>query len=102
MSGSVASLSAYGFLRRQVRWSGIPISKDFPQFVVIYTIKGFSIANEADFLKFPYFSYDPMDVGNLISGSPAFSKHRFYIWKSLVHILLKPNLKHFEHNLASM
>ena len=77
--------------------------KNFPQFVVIHTVKGFSIVNEADaFLEFPCFLYDPADVGNLISGSSAFSKPSLYIWKFLVHILLKPSLKDFEHRLASM
>ena len=63
---------AYRFLRRQVRWSDIPIAKHFPQFVVIYTVKGFGIVNEAEidvFLELSCFFYDPMDVGNLISGS---------------------------------
>ena len=56
------------------------LSKNFPQFVVIYTVKGFSIVNEADiFLGFSSFLYDPMDVGNLISGSSAFSKSRLDI-----------------------
>ena len=58
--------------------------KNFPQFVVIHTVKGFSIVNEAQidiFLKFSYFFYDPMDVGNLISGSSAFSKSSLNIWK---------------------
>ena len=77
-------------------------SKKFPQFVVIHTVKGFSIVNEAEvdiFLEFPCFSYDPMDVGNLISGSSACSKSSR---KFSVHILLKPTLKDFEHYLASM
>ena len=105
MSGSVASLSAYGFLRRQVRWSGIPISKDFPQFVVIYTIKGFGVINEAQvdvFLGLSCFFYDPAVVGNLNSGSSAFSKSSVNIWKFSVHVLLEPSLKDFEHGLASM
>ena len=77
----------------------------FPQFVEIHMAKGFSIVNEAkveDFLEFSCFFYDPTDVGNLISDSSAFSKPRLYIWKFLVHILLKTCLKDFEHNLASM
>ena len=90
----------------EVRWSGIPISyKNFPQFVVIHKVKGFSIVNEAEvdvFLEFPSFFYDPMDIGNLISGSSASSKYSLYIWESLVHILLKPSLKDFEHYLAVM
>ena len=74
-------------------------------FVVIHTVKGFSIVNEAVvdvFLEFPCFFYDPVDVGSLISGSSAFSKPSLYIWKFSVHILLKPSLKDFEHYLASM
>ena len=60
--------------------------KNFPQLVVIYTVKGFSVVNEAEvdlFLKFSSFFYDPVDVGNLISGSSAFSKSSLYIWKSV-------------------
>ena len=79
--------------------------KNFPQFVVIHTVKGFRTVNEAEadvFLEFPCFFYDPVDVGNLISGSSAFSKSSLNIWKFLVHILLKPNLKDFEHYFASM
>ena len=86
-------------------WSGIPISKNFPQFVVIHTVKGFSIVNEAEvdvFLEFPCFLCDSTNVGNLISGSSAFSKTSLNLWKFLVHILLKPGLKEFEHYLASM
>ena len=61
---------------------------------MIHTVKGFSIVNEADiFLEFPCFFYDPVDVGNLISGSSAFSKSSLYIWKFSVHILLKSSLK---------
>ena len=66
---NVASRTAYRFLRRQVKWSGIPISLRIFQFVVIHAVKGFSIVNEAEvgvFLEFPCFFYDPMDVGNLI------------------------------------
>ena len=75
------------------------IFKNFPQFVVTHTIKGFSIVNETEvdaFLEFPCFLYDPMDVGNLISGFSAFSKPSLYIWNFSVHILLKPSLKDFE------
>ena len=63
---------------------------------MIHTVKGFSIVNEAEvdvFLAFSYFFYDPVDVGNLISGSSAFSKTSLNIWKFLVHVLLKPSLK---------
>ena len=79
--------------------------QNFPQFVVIYIVKGLSVVNEAEvdvFLEFSCFFYDPVDVGNLISGSSAFSEFSLYIWKFLVHILLKPCLKDFEHYLASM
>ena len=77
--------------------------KNFPQFVEIYTVKGLSIVNEAEvdiFLEFSRFFYDPMDVCNLISGSPAFSKFHLHIWKFLVHILLKP--RDFENYFASV
>ena len=79
--------------------------KNSPQFVVIHTVKSLSIVNEAEedvFLEFPCFLYDPMSVGNLISGSFAFSRPSLYTWKFLVHVLLKPSLKDFEHNLTSM
>ena len=77
--------------------------KNFPQFVVIHRVKGFSIVNEADvFLEFSCFFYDPRDVGSLISGSSAFSKCSLYLWKFTVHVLLKPSLQDFEHDLASM
>ena len=79
--------------------------KSFPQFVVIYTVKGFSIVNEAEvdvFLKLFCFFDDPMDVGNLISGSSAFSKASVHVWKFSVCLLLKCTLKDFEHYLASM
>ena len=79
--------------------------KNFPQFVVIHTVKGFHVVNRAEvdvFLEFPCFLCDPLDVGNLIFGSSAFTKPSLYIWKFSVHILLKPSLKDFEHNLTSM
>ena len=102
---TVASWPAYRFLRRQVRWSDIPICLRIFQFVMIHTVKGFIIVNEAKgdvFLEFPCFLHDPANVGNLIFGSSAFSKPSLYIWKFWVHILLKPSLKDFEHNLASI
>ena len=74
--------------------------KNFPQFVVIHTVKGFGIVSKAEvdvFLELSCFFNDPMDVGNLISGSPAFSKSSLNIWKFMVHILLKPGLENFEH-----
>ena len=101
-----ASWPAHRFLRRQIRWSDIPISfKNFPQFVVIHTVKGFSIVNEAEvdvFLKFSCFLYDPVNVDNLIFGSYAFSKSSLYIWKFSVHVLLKRSLKDFERDLSIM
>ena len=79
--------------------------KNFLQSVVIHTVKDFSIVNEAEvgiFLEFSSFFYDPTDAGNLISGSSAFYKPTLYIWKFLVHVLLKLSLKDFEHALTSM
>ena len=79
--------------------------KNLPQFVVLHTVKGFNIVSEADvdvFLEFPCFFYDPADVGNLLSGSSAFSKSSLYVWKFSIHILLKPSFKDFEHYLANM
>ena len=79
--------------------------KKFPQFVVIHTVNGFGIVNKAEvdvFLEFSCCSYDSMDVGNLISSFSAFSKSSLYIWKFLVHVLLKPGLEDFEHDFASL
>ena len=79
--------------------------KNFPQFVVIHIIKGFSIVSKAEidvFLEFSCFFNDPADVGNLISGSSAFSKTSLNIWKFMVHILLKTGLENFRHYFASM
>ena len=79
--------------------------KNFPQFVVIHTVKGFGIVNKAEvdvFLELSCFFDDPMDVGNLISGSSDFSKFSLNIWKFMVHVLLKPGLENFEHYFASM
>ena len=76
------------------------LHKNFPQFVVIPIVKGFSIVIEAEVFVFPEFScffYDPSDVGNLISGSSALSKTNLNIRKFMVHILLKPGLENFEH-----
>ena len=70
------------------------VFQNFPQFIVIHTVKGFGIVNKADvFLELSYFFDDPTDVGNLISGSSAFSKSGLNIWKVTVHILLKPGLE---------
>ena len=72
---------------------------------MIHTVKGFSVANEAEvdiFMEFSCFSYDPTDVGNLISGSPAFYKSSLYTWKFLVHIMLKPSMQDFKHEHTSV
>ena len=79
--------------------------KNFPQFVVIHTVKGFHIVNKAEvdvFLELSCFFDDPTDVGNLISGSSAFSKSSLNIWKFMVHILLEPGLENFELYFLSM
>ena len=79
--------------------------KNFPHFVVIHTVKGFSIVNKAEvdaFLELFQFFNDPTDVGNLISGSSAFSKSSLNILKFMVHVLLKPGLEDFEHYFASV
>ena len=81
------------------------IFKNFPRFVVVHIVKGFDIVNKAEidvFLELSCFLDDPMDVGNLISGSSAFSKSSVNIWKFTVHILLKPGLENFEHYFTSM
>ena len=79
--------------------------KNFPQFVVIHTVKGFGVVNKAEvdvFLELSCFSDDPMDVGNLISGSSSFSKSILSIWNFTVHVLLKPGLENFEYYIASL
>ena len=79
--------------------------KDFSQYVVIHTFKGFGIVNKAEtdvFLELSCFFDNPTDVGNLISGSSAFSKTSLNIWKFMVHILLKPGLENFEHYFTSI
>ena len=79
--------------------------KNFPQFVVIHTVKGFGIVNKVEvavFLELSCFFSDLTDVGNLISGSSDFSKSSLNIWKFLVHILLKPLLENFEHYFTSV
>ena len=77
--------------------------QNFPQFTVIHTVKGFGVVNKAEidvFLELSCFFDDPSDVGNLISGSSAFSKTSLNIRKFMVHILLKPGLENFEHYCA--
>ena len=79
--------------------------KNFSQFIVIHTVKGFGIVNKAEvdvFLELSRFFDDSADVGNLISGSSAFSKSSLNIWKFTVHILLKPGLENFEHYFTSV
>ena len=79
--------------------------KNFPQFIVIHRVKGFGIVNKAEidvFLELSCFFDDPADVGNLMSGSSAFSKTSLNIRKFTVHILLKPGLENFEHYFTSM
>ena len=79
--------------------------QNFPQFIVIHTVKGFGIVNKVEvdvFLELSCFSNDPAAVGNLISGSSALSKSSLNIWKFMVHILLKPHLENFEHFFASV
>ena len=81
------------------------VLKNFPQFFVIHTDKGFGIVNKAEidvFLELSRFFHDPADLGNLISGSSAFSKTSLNIGKLTVHILLKPGLENFEHDFTSM
>ena len=79
--------------------------KNFPQFVVIHIVKVFGIVNKAEvdvFLEFSCFFHDPTDVGNLISGSSDFSKSSLYIWKFMVHVLLKSGLENFEYFFANV
>ena len=79
--------------------------QNFPQFVVIHTVKGFGIVDKAEvdvLIEFSCFLDDPLDVGNSISGSSGFSNFRLNIWNFTAHILLKPGLGNFEHYFASM
>ena len=79
--------------------------KNSPQFVVIHTVKGFGIVNKEEvdvFLELSCFFNDPVDVGNLVSGSSALSKSSLNIWKFTVHVLLKPGLENFEHYFTSV
>ena len=98
---TVAFWPAYRFLSKQVRWSGIPILWR----IFHSLLKGFSIVNKEEvdvFLELSCFFDDPADVGNLISGSSAFSKTSLDIWKFSVHVLLKPGLENIEHYLTSV
>ena len=88
----------------QVVWYS-HLFQNFPQFIVIHTVKGFDIVNKAEidaFLELSCFFHDPADVGNLISGSSAFSKTSLNVRKFTVHILLKPGLENFEHYFTSV
>ena len=88
----------------QVVWYSY-LLKNFPQFVVIHTVKGFGIVDKAEidvFLELSCLFDDPADVGNLISGSSAFSKSSLNIWEFMVHLLLKPGLENFDHYFASV
>ena len=103
---TVASWPAYRFLKRQVRWSGIPnYLRIFHSLLWSTQAKGFNVVNKAEvdvFLELSCLFYDLLDVGNLISGSSVFSKSSLYIWKFSVHVLLKPGLEDFEHYSGSM
>ena len=82
-----------------------PFLEEFSQFAVIHTVKSFGIVNKSEidvFLELSCFLNDPVDVGNLISGSSAFSKTSLNIWKFVVHVLLKPGLENFAHYFTSM
>ena len=83
----------------------VHLSQNFPQFIVIHTVKGFGMVNKEEidvFLELSCFFDDPADIGNLISGSSAFSKTSLNIWRFTVHILLKPGLENFEHYFTSV
>ena len=88
----------------QVVWYS-HLLKNFPQFIVVHAVKGFGIVSKAEvdiFLELSCFFHDPADVGNLISGSSAFSKSNLNIWKLTVHVFLKPGFENFEHYFTSM
>ena len=85
--------------------SGDILLKNFPQFVVIHTVKGFGVVNKAEigvFLELSCFFDDTANIGNLICASSIFSKSSLNIWKLMVHVLLKPGLENFEHYFASV
>ena len=94
-----------GFSRGRSGSLVFPSLSEFPQFIVIHTVKGFDIVNKAEievFLELSCFFDDPADVGDWISGSSAFSKTDLNIWKFMVHVLLKPGLENFEHYFISL
>ena len=97
---TIASWSAHRFLRGQGRCSGVPISWRISHGLLWSMVKSFGVVSKAGVdtsLELSCFFYDPTDVGNLISGSSAFSKSSLNIWKFSIHILLKPHLENFEH-----
>ena len=92
-------------LSKKQESSRITSISEFPQFIVIHTVKGFGIVNKAErdiILELSCFFHDPADVGNLLSGCSAFSKTSLNIRKVMVHVLLKPGLEKFEHYFPSM
>ena len=94
-----------GFSRGRSGGLIFPSLSEFSTVIVIHTVKGFGIVNKAEidvFLELSCFFNDPVDVGNLISGSTAFSKSSMNIWKFMVHVLLKPGLENFEHYFTSV
>ena len=100
---TAASWPAYRLLRRQVRWSSIPIFQNFPQFAVIHSwrlSRSQWSRSRCYFLESLCFFYDSVNAGNLISGSFALSKSSLYIWKFSIHVLVNPSLKSFEHNFT--
>ena len=104
-SSNCCFLTCIHFSRGRSGGLVFPSLSEFPQFVVIHTVKGFGIVNKAEidiFLELFCFFDNPADVGNLISGSSAFSKTSLNIWKFTVHVLLKPGLENFEHYFTSM
>ena len=100
-----SSESGHNYLVPLVRVNAFSFFQNFPHFIVIHTVKGFGILNKAEidvFLELSCFFDDPVDVGNLISGSSAFSKTSLNILKFTVHVLLKPALENFEHYFTSV
>ena len=94
-----------GFSRGRSGGLVFPSLENFPQFVVVGIVKDFGVVNKAEvdiFLELSCFFDDPRDLGNLISGSSAFSKTSMNIWKFTVHMLLKPGLENFEHYFANV
>ena len=102
-SSNCCFLTCIHISQEVVRYSHL--LKNVPQFIVVHMVKGFGIANKAEvnvFLELFCFFYNPVGVGNLITGSSAFSKYSLNIWKFTGHVLLKPGLENFEHYFASV